>query len=407
VSTDPIVYAAFDRFPAPKGAAVHIDAFVRGLSRAFGPLDLVTVAPVEDTPAPVDFEEVTHHRLPAPGANLIERVLCFRAHLAAWWKGRRASVAHVRSVFEGYPIAKSKGSRCDRFVFEVNGLPSVELKYHYPAVADDDELLRKLTAMERACLEEADLVVTVSQVTANYLTTRGVTRERIRVIPNGVDLDRFPYQTPTLCRADRPIQLLYAGTMSPWQGVRLAIEALALCRRDRPATLTLAGPARPRQRSELTELSAHLGVLDAVRWVGPVDREELARRHHESDVVLAPLTPGDRNLVQGCCPLKVLEAMASGTPLVASDLPVVRELARAEVDALLVRPGSAKAIKDAVFRLADDPGLALQLSTTARAAVERGRTWADARRALVTAYEEVLGMRRASRRRIASRSTAG
>ena len=123
--------------------------------------------------------------------------------------------------------------------------------------------------------------------------------------------------------------------------------------------------------------------------------------------MLAPLTPGDRNLLQGCCPLKVLEAMASGTPLVASDLPVVRELARAEVDAVLVRPGSAKAIKDAVFRLADDPDLGASAFDDGASG---GRAWADLGRrpaALVAAYEEVLGMRRASRRRIAARSTAG
>src|SRR5947209_7291245 len=107
---DRIVYASFDRFPAPKGAAVHIEAF-----------------------------------------------------------------------------ARRKGAFCDRFVFEVNGLPSVEWKYHYPAVADDRELLRKLRAMEDACLAAADLVVTVSRVTADYLSGRGVDPGRIRVIPNGVD----------------------------------------------------------------------------------------------------------------------------------------------------------------------------------------------------------------------------
>ena len=386
---DRIVYAAFDRFPAPKGAAVHIEAFARALGAAFGGLNLVTVAGNEPVD-PVRIPGVTHCPLPALGADLIERVSNFRAHLSAWWKGRCFEVVHVRSIFEGYPIARSKDASCERFVFEVNGLPSIELKYNYPAVADDRELLRKLAAMEDLCLAAADLVVTVSRVTAGYLAGRGVPPERIRVIPNGVDIDVFPDRTwPPI---DGRVRLLYAGTMSPWQGVRLAIEALALLNRDVAATLVLAGPARPRQERALRELCWDLGVAEAVRFTGPVDQASLARLHHESDVILAPLTANDRNLVQGCCPLKILEAMASSTPLVASDLPVVRELARPEVDALLVRPGSAKAIKDAVLRLVADPTLGRRLAESAREAVVRERTWGHAQASLVAAYEEVLGI---------------
>ncbi len=384
-----MVYAAFDRFPAPKGAAVHIAAFARALGAAFDGLNLITVAHPEPVD-PVQIPGVTHWPLPALGADLIERVSNFRAHLSAWWKGRRFEVVHVRSIFEGYHIARSKESFCKRFVFEVNGLPSIELKYNYPAVADDRELLRKLTAMEDLCLTAADLVVTVSQVTAGYLAGRGVSPERIRVIPNGVDIDVFPDRPPPLI--DGQVRLLYAGTMSSWQGVRLAIEALALLNRDVPATLVLAGPARPRQDRALRELCWDLGVADAVRFVGPVDQASLAQLHHESNVVLAPLTANDRNLIQGCCPLKVLDAMASCTPLVASDLPAVRELVRPEVDALLVRPGSAKAIKDAVLRLVADPSLGHRLAKSAREAVVRERTWSHAQASLVAAYQEVLGI---------------
>ena len=53
--------------------------------------------------------------------------------------GRKVDVVHVRSIYEGYPLAKRKKDVCDFFVHEVNGLPSIELKYHYPEVDEDDE----------------------------------------------------------------------------------------------------------------------------------------------------------------------------------------------------------------------------------------------------------------------------
>ncbi|MEK6234461.1 MAG: glycosyltransferase family 4 protein, partial [Planctomycetales bacterium] len=329
-----IVYASYDRFPAVKGAATHIAQFASGLADAFGQVDLVTVAPSPEEASLVSFQHsgVDLHPLTAPGNNLIERVMNFRAGLRCWWKDRRADVLHVRSIYEGYPFAREKRKTCDKLVLEVNGLPSIELKYTYPAVADDRELLGKLKVQEDACLAAADLVITVSQVNADYLVSRGVERERIRVIPNGVDLNVFAHKPPRR-RADEPIRLLYAGTWSSWQGVHAAVEALALCLRDFPARLTLAGPSRPRQRKLLEQLCWKLGVHGHVDRVGSVSQADLCRLHHESDAALAPLTANDRNLVQGCCPLKMLEAMACGTPLVASDLPVARELARFDQDA--------------------------------------------------------------------------
>lgn len=412
-----IVYASFDRFPSAKGAATHIDAFVSALGARFGNVDLLTipsepwelasrqeVASTSVAPESVVSwcaEGVAHHPMLAPGENLFERVLSFRSRCWNWWQQNFPSetfplpIVHFRSIFEGYPIARHKPQFCRKLVFEVNGLPSIELKYRYPHVADDDELLRKLHHQEDVCLKAADLILTVSQVNAAHLRQRGVPADRIRVIPNGVDGDLFAYRCPAVSRHDEladgsPMKMLYSGTMSAWQGVDVAIEALALFRRDHPAKLTLVGTTRPHQRRDLLQLAWERGVFDHVQLLDPVLKPELARLHAEADVVVAPLTRNDRNLVQGCCPLKVLEAMASGTPLIASDLPVVRELVEQDVEAILVRPGSGKAIKDGMLQLRSERGLAARLSRAGRDRVERDFTWSRATADLIAAYEELV-----------------
>ncbi|HEX8822553.1 MAG TPA: glycosyltransferase family 4 protein [Archangium sp.] len=395
MSSPGIVYASFDRFPAPKGAAVHIRAFTEALGRAFGEVDLLALEGEGVEPPP---EGVRFHPLRVEGADLIQQAMSFRTRLAAWWQGRdRASVVHVRSIFEGYPIARRKEALTDRLVFEVNGLPSIELKYHAPAVAEDEELLRKLVAQEDYCLARADLLLTPSAVTAEHLVSRGAAPGRIRVIPNGVDTGLFSFQAPRPWE-ERPVRLLYSGTMTSWQGVHHAIEACRLLRRDVPVLLTLVGPTRRRQRRELLDLCGELVAAGAVELLEPLPQAELARLHHACDVVLVPLPPNDRNLVQGCCPLKLLEAMASGTPVVASDLPVVRVAAEHGVHALLVRPGSPKAIAEGVRALRADPALGPRMARQARARIERDFTWARAQEALVVAYEEAFGMARESTR---------
>lgn len=394
-STKKLVYVVFDRLVAPKGAAVHIAAFARMLGRAFGDVELVCVAdPLRPAAATLaEHEGVRVVEIGARGPNLIDRINDFRRNLAQWWGGRRVDVLHFRSIFEGYPLALHKQHVCRQLVFEVNGLPSIELKYHHPAVADDRELLQKLQAQEQVCIEAADLLVTVSEVTAAHLCERGADPRRIRVIQNGVDLSIFAYRAPDLGSgswpADREVRLLYSGTLAAWQGVYRAIEALELLRKEVPARLVLLGPATPVRQREIANFCEHLAVAPHVQWLAPGDQAMVARLHHESDVALAPLLCNDRNVVQGCCPLKVLEAMASGPPLVASDLPVVTCLARQDQEALLVKPGSAKSIKDAVLRLLREPGLAPRLSRAARRRVEEQFTWERAGQELLAAYAQM------------------
>ncbi|WP_404366731.1 glycosyltransferase family 4 protein [Corallococcus coralloides] len=398
MDTSGIVYASFDRFPAPKGAAVHIRAFVEALGAAFGPVDLVAIGDAPDAPPPALGPHVTYHPLGALGKDLVAQALTFRSHLGAWWRGRpRAKVVHVRSIFEGYPIARRKAALTDALVYEVNGLPSIELKYHHPDVADDAELMRKLLAQEEACLQAADLLVTPSAVTAEYLRSRGADPKRLRVIPNGVDLDVFRHAPPRPPEAGRPFRMLYSGTMTAWQGVHHAIEACRLLRRDLPVTLTLVGPLRKHARRALLDRCGDLVLQGAVEILEPLPQEELARLHHACDVVLVPLPVNDRNCVQGCCPLKLLEAMATGTPVVVSDLPVTRALAEA-TEAYRIRPGSPKAIAEAVRDLIAHPALGASLSANARARVERDFPWGRAQEALVNAYADDLGIARVSTR---------
>ena len=378
-----LAYISFDTVPAPKGAATHIEAFARALAGSFGGVDLVTVAAGSECVASVErWPGVFHTELPAVGASLIDRVLCFRHYLSAWMAGRRFEAVQFRSPFEGMAVLKHAGRH--RVVFEVNGLPSVELKYRYPEMVDDRELMRKLLAQEQACFEAADRIVTPSAVTREYLVSnRGVAASKIDVIPNGVDLAVF---RPGLTLPSDSFRLLYFGTLSAWQGVELGIRAL----QQAPATLTILGNGSGRQRDALWALAAKLGVADRVTVLPAVSQAELVDHLHRSDAVLALLAPNDRNVEQGCCPLKILEAMAAGVPVIATDLAVVRELG---AHMLLVKPGSVDETAQAILRLRGDREFALELSRRARAHVEQNFTWERAGAALVRVYEE-LGIKR-------------
>lgn len=386
-----LAYVSFDIVPAPKGAATHITAVVKSLAAAFGKIELVTVAPTTEfnqgLSTTLDLPGVIHSTLPAIGDTVINRAMHFRRHLSAWWKNQRFEVVQIRSIYEGFPIALNKQQYCNQLIFEVNGLPSIELKYHYPEVAEDRELMHKLRTQEELCLEAADLIITPSRVTSGYLQTRGVPNQKIRVLPNGVDLDIFTYRSPQLVTTTTPLKVLYFGTLSPWQGVGLAVEALAVV--GDLIYLTVIGPGRDRQVQALNQLALKLGVANQLKVLEPMSQTQLVEQIHAADVIVAPLMPSDRNLYQGCCPLKILEGMATGTPVITSNIPVVRELGMDGVHLLAVKPGSAQAIAEALVRLRTEPGLATQLAQAARNRVETHHTWKLAGDALVAIYEEI------------------
>jgi glycosyltransferase involved in cell wall biosynthesis len=379
-----IAYISFDTVPAPKGAATHIQAFVRGLARHFGAIDLVTVAPgTAETPPVERWPGVWHHELPAAGKSLIDRVLCFQLFLSRWLHHRSYEAVQFRSTFEGMPILNLCGRT--RLIFEVNGLPSIELKYRYPRAADDRELMRKLLRQEELCLTAADLIVTPSGVTRDYLATaRRVPRDKIEVIPNGVDLDLFrPTQRTT---GNGVMRLLYFGTLAAWQGVELGIRALARIDGQVDAALTVIGTGTGRQQDALRALAAKLGIAARVTVLPPLPQDELAGHLRNADAILVPLTLTDRNTVQGCCPLKALEGMASGTPVIATDLPVVRELGRHEEHLLLVRPGSVDHIAESLLRLWSDDQLSQRISRQASQHVAESYTWQRACASLIACY---------------------
>lgn len=384
-----LLYVSFDIVPAPKGAAVHIEQFTRILSRLFDPLHLVTVSK-EPTGAEHSVSPgVIQTTLPAPGDNLLMRVMHFRRFLQSWISNRRFDVVHFRSPFEGFPIAINKAKYCRFLVFEVNGLPSIELKYRYPLVAEDTVLMNKLIGQEQICLQAADLVITPSAITAKYLVDREVSISKIVVVPNGVSLSNFTYSSPLASIENNTLRLLYFGTLAPWQGIEQAIRAIA-SPSSPDCHLTVCGAGSPSQLRRLSHLATALGVADRLALRPTVDQSELRTLMHNSHALLVPLTANDRNLVQGCCPLKLLESMASGTPVIASDLPVVREIAGTDECLLFTKPGSPREIAEQLWRVSNESERMTKLSLAARHRIESEFTWAKAEERLLQAYTEMM-----------------
>jgi glycosyltransferase involved in cell wall biosynthesis len=359
------LYAAFDRFPSRKGSAVHIDRFARALFEQAGG-GLLYVLGGDDLPAYQREDALEIVRYTRPAGHLFERAAGYAARLAALLDELpNLEIAHFRDPWSGVPILERE-DRSYLTVYEVNGLPSIELPFLYPAIPG----LEQIAELERRCLDAADVVITPSHVTASRLGVPAT------VIPNGADVR--PRSEPPPLRE----YLLYFGALQPWRGVDTALRAVA--RVGLP--LVICASVHPRRAKPLRKLAERLGV--EVHWHHALPEEELARWRDHALLSLAPLKDCSRNAHQGCAPLKILESMAAGVPVVASDLPAVRELMTDGVHGRLVAPDRPGELARAIRVLLDYPEQRARMGAAARAHVERRFTCEASVARLDAAYGE-------------------
>ena len=196
-------------------------------------------------------------------------------------------------------------------------------------------------------VELARFVVCVSSHGRSQLMTHVATEhwDKLRVVHCGVDVSLFDLAERR--DGERALEILTVGRVVPVKGQSLLVESVAALReRGVEATLTIVGdgPELPALRA----LAAGLGVADRVRFEGAVGQDEIRGYYERADVFALP------SFAEGL-PVVLIEAMATGLPVVASRITGVPELVEEGVSGLLVVPGDGADLTRALERLLREP----------------------------------------------------
>ena len=229
----------------------------------------------------------------------------------------------------------------------------------------------------RAIVRSSDRLIAVSKAVAGHAVHLGARPEAVRVIANGVDLQRF---RPGAGRGNGTFRVACVGRLIFNKGPQYLVEAAPEVLQAHPEAEFVFvgdGPLRPR----LEERARQLGVGHRVTFLGT--RPDVPAILQTCDMLTRP------SLLEGM-PLTVLEAMACGLPVVATPISGTAELVRHGENGLLVRPADPASLARAILCLMEDEPLREAQGREARRLVEGGYSWDAVADKTLAVYRELL-----------------
>jgi len=353
-----IFHVSSDRGIAPggsKGASVHLSCIAGALaSEGHEVITFCSRELVGDTPFPVPLRRLQD------ASTLIRE---------AERGGAPDAIYQRYSLGDRSGLEAARALKCP-LVLEVNAPLCEETRLYRPHRLGEDD-----PAIERELFREADLIAVVSEPLRGYVAEIRGGDEGIVVIPNGCDPDLYPAQ-PGPRDSEKP-QLVFLGNPKPWHGADILPGLVAdLVAAGRDVTCLIIGGGRG--ANTICDRASELGVRKHFQVTGEISHQRAAQQLAGGTLLLAPYP------VQPLfyfCPLKVIEGMAAGVPVVATDQGDISRLLGGT--GVLVPPGDDRAFFDAVSGLLDDEARRLDLATRARARAHQGLTWRHHARTLV------------------------
>jgi glycosyltransferase involved in cell wall biosynthesis/SAM-dependent methyltransferase len=291
------------------------------------------------------------------------------------------------------------------FVYEVRGmweLTAATRNVNW----EQTERFEQQRELETLVAREADQVLTLTEGLAGELVARGVARERISIVPNCVDPAQFverqrdPGVVARFGVAESAFTLVYAGSLLHYEGLDDVLRALAILIAEGIAAMFLV--AGEGEASELLRrLASELNIAQSVRFLGRLAPDEIPALWAVADAAVFARKPF--RVCDLVSPLKPLEPMAMGIPVVVSDVAALREMVRHAETGLVHRAGDFEDLALQLRELVRDPSKRKALAQAARQAVLRERTWDRAGDTVAEVYRRLNGARdvdaRASSRR--------
>ncbi|MBI4230540.1 MAG: glycosyltransferase family 4 protein [Planctomycetes bacterium] len=311
------------------------------------------------------------------GGGVLRRVRDLGGVVRRFWTllSGPQGVVHARLSLFGWLLAILSRLRGWVHVLELNGIVSEELAL----LEDPRGRLRRAFYLfsERVCCRLSQWVVCVSPGIRDHVVRRyALPSHKVVVVPNGVASIFFEHRDRARARERfgmgiDQLWLCFAGGLYPWHGVDLVVEALAKLPPKADSVHFMIAGDGPEQEA-LQRRAAELGVSHRIHWIGRVTHEEIPDLLAAADMGCMLFRPV--RSIAGA-PLKLVEYLTAGLPVLVSDVPGCREAVLETGAGILVDRPSPDSVAEAIARFAEDPGMWRSRAERARAAFGARHSW--------------------------------
>ncbi len=266
----------------------------------------------------------------------------------------------------------------------------------YANVSHPSNIAKTRLAIEKACLDTADLTIATCPQQKEYLRELVSQRGNIEIIPCGTDTNKFGSVASVTARNKLGIEsdvfnILFVGRFDRRQGIETLVRAVSkpyLHGTDNIRLTILTSGDRDHfsnqlERKRITKLVWDLGMENITTFVARQSRDELATYYAAADVCVIPSHYNPSGMV-------AMEAMASGTPVIASNVGGLKYVVDREITGLLLPPGNATVLSKAIYRLIDEPEIRWKMGISARERAVHLFTWDSIAEQLSEFYVELI-----------------
>lgn len=283
-------------------------------------------------------------------------------------------IVHAHHAFTATPLAGLAYA-------ERLGIPRLLTNHSIPAGKHDGyfwETVGNLAYPFRYYINKAEVIIAVSKAAANFISFF-VDYVPIKIIPNGIDTNRFK---PNFDKENKELKILFVSRLVHRKGPHLLVRAFKrVVKKYDNVALVFVGSGY--MRGTLEELAMSLNITEKVKFLGDVSDEILPQVYSESDIFVLP------SLHAESFGLVLLEAMASGLPVVATSVGGIPEVLEDGKEGFLVKPDE-KNIAEALIKLLEDKDLREKMGKNGRKKVVENYDWKNVCEKIEETYRELL-----------------